>query len=247
MPVTETAHYAQEILTGCGYVLLPDLLTPQEAEKGRSQVLELARHAPFDDRRQRIYGLFDEDPLFVRMALHPQVLSVVREILGESLRLGGFSAHVLHGGAAAMGIHVDYPYWAMQPPFPDRPVLEVQAIWMLEDFNEDNGAPIFAPGSQTLCEAPDIDRFDRTARPLCGEAGSVVLSHGLCWHDTGKNYTTRPRVSVLTNYTAKFIQPLEDLLYGCDRSFFDTADPTLQHLLRYELKSANTPIYPLWE
>lgn len=243
----ETTQYAGEILTGCGYAVVPDVLKPEDCDRGRSRVLELARPVPLDDNRQRVYGLLDKDPLFESMAQHPAVLAVVREILGESLRLGGFSAHVLHGGAPAMGIHVDYPYWAMEPPFPDRPVLEVQAIWMLEDFTEANGAPIFAPGSQTLCDAPDVERFDRTATPLCGEAGSVVLSHGLCWHDTGKNYTTESRVSVLANYTAKFVQPLEDLRYGCDRAFFETVSPVLQHLLRYDLKAENAPVYPLWE
>lgn len=245
--VTEITHLTQEILSGAGYVVVPDVLTPEMAQEMRSQVLELARHCPQEEKRQRVYGLIYQDPQFAALVEHPQVFSLAREILGDSLRLGGFSAHVLHAGASAMGIHVDYPYWAMEPPFPDRPVLEVQAIWMLEDFDEANGAPIFAPGSQTLCDTPDVQRFDRTARSVSGQAGSVVISHGLCWHDTGKNYTTKPRVSLLANYTTKFIQPLEDFRYGCDRHRFDQASPTLKHLLRYDFKPATDPIYPLWD
>lgn len=245
--VTELNQQIQEILSGVGYVVIPDVLSPEMAEEMRSQVLELARDCPREENRQRIYGLMYRDPRFAALVEQPQVFAIAREILGDSLRLGGFSAHILHGGASSMGIHVDYPYWAMEPPFPDRPVLEVQAIWMLEDFDEANGAPIFAPGSQTLCDKPDVKRFDRTARPVSGQAGSVVISHGLCWHDTGKNHTTKSRVSLLTNYTAKFIQPLEDFRYGCDRQALDQASPTLKHLLRYDFKPSTDPIYPLWE
>jgi hypothetical protein len=32
----------------------------------------------------------------------------------------------------------------MTPPYPTQPVMEIQAIWMMEDFTETNGAPLFA-------------------------------------------------------------------------------------------------------
>lgn len=44
------------------------------------------------------------------------------------MTLGGFSAHILDPGAINMGAHVDYPYFAMTPPYPATPVMEVQAI-----------------------------------------------------------------------------------------------------------------------
>lgn len=59
-----------------------------------------------------------------------------------------------------MGVHVDYPYWAMKPPFPTYSILEVQVIWLVEDFTAENGSPVFAPGSQKFGNSPDLEHFD---------------------------------------------------------------------------------------
>ena len=55
----------------------------------------------------------------------------------------------------------------------------------------------------------------------------------------------RPRVSVLGNYTPRFVQPLENLRYGFQGDRFERFSSKLKYLLRYESKSARDPIYPL--
>lgn len=247
----ETASIAREILEGTGYAIVPNVLSAQQAREARSRVLQLAqtdrqagRIRP-DSGRERIYGLIYAGEIFETMIQHPVVLQVVETLLGREAVLGGFSAHILHHRASSMGIHVDYPYWAMEPPFPPYPTLEVQAIWLVEDFTEDNGAPVFAPGTQTLCTAPDPDKFARIAEKVTGSAGSVVLSHGLCWHDTSVNATETPRVSILGNYTPKFVQSLEDLNYRGDRAIVDRATPQLKHLLRHAWKAGDRPMFEL--
>ncbi|NJO20859.1 MAG: phytanoyl-CoA dioxygenase, partial [Spirulinaceae cyanobacterium RM2_2_10] len=158
-----------------------------------------------------------------------------------------FSAHVLHPGAGRMGIHVDYPYWAMPAPFPAQPILEIQAIWLLEDFTPDNGAPYFVPESQKWCCPPEPEKFAAHAEQITGPAGSVLLSHGLAWHDTSENRSRQPRVSLLGNYTPKFVQPLEDNCYGFEPAAAEKFSPRLQQLLRFNRKPSREPVYPLWE
>lgn len=125
------------------------------------------------------------------MVQHPTVLALIEAILGDDITLGGFSAHVLHPEATSMGVHVDYPYWAMKPTFPTYPILEVQVIWLVEDLTAENGSPVFAPGSQKFGNSPDLEHFDQVAQKLTGKAGSAVISHGLCWHDTSFNGTEK--------------------------------------------------------
>lgn len=240
----DVANIVDEILNEKGYVLIPDLLSSAQAAEARSLVLHLediekqSGKVLIDDQRERLYGLVYKGRIFEQMVQHPKVIEVVEAILGSDSILGGFSAHILNPGATNMGIHVDYPYFAMKPPFPAFPVMEIQAIWMVEDFTEENGAPVFCPGSQKLGSPPDLDKFSRSAEKITGKAGSVVLSHGLCWHDTSTNQSSQPRVSVLGNYAPKFIHPIENPLRDMNQEVIDRASPKLRQLLGFEFHSA---------
>jgi ectoine hydroxylase-related dioxygenase (phytanoyl-CoA dioxygenase family) len=233
-----------EIIEGNGYVLIPDVLSPTQAEEARSMVLKLAEKEKLegkvllDDKRERVYGLIYKGEIFELMVQHPIVITVVESILGYDMILGGFSAHILNPGATNMGVHVDYPYWTMKPPFPAYPVMEIQVIWIVEDFTEENGAPVFAPGSQKSCSPPDLAEFSKISQKLTAKAGSVVISHGLCWHDTSVNSSKQPRVSILANYAPKYVRPLEDPLRDMKQEVLDHASPKLRQLLGLEFKSA---------
>jgi ectoine hydroxylase-related dioxygenase (phytanoyl-CoA dioxygenase family) len=232
-----------EIVHGKGYVLLPELFTPEEVSEARSHILRLVTEEPVGrilktDDRSRLYRLLNESVLFEKMVQHPQVIAIAEAILGDDMTLGGFSSHILYPGAASMGVHLDYPYFTMTPPYPSTPVLEIQAIWMMEDFTETNGAPLFAANTQHLCQFPDRTKFAELAQMVTGKAGSVVLSHGLCWHDTSSNRSTQPRISVLGNYNPKFIRPLENAAQHLSPTFLEQASPKLKQLLGFEFQSA---------
>ena len=238
------ANLTDEILTGKGYIILPDLLTPDQAQEARSRVLELAdEERPqgkllISGKKERLYGLIYKGEIFEYMVQHPKIMATIEAILGSDMTLGGFSAHILHPGAVNMGVHVDYPYWAMQPPFPESPPLEIQVIWMVEDFTEENGAPLFAANTQKRCCFPESEEFKENAIKITGKAGSAVISHGLCWHDTSVNSTSNPRVSILGNYNPKIVRPLEDHSRDRKQEVIDRASPKLKQLLGYEFKSA---------
>lgn len=191
--VGDISAWAHEILQGQGYVVLPELISTDQATEARSLVLQYAqaeRQAGTlfsHEQRERLYGVIYKGEVFEQMVQHPTVMAIAEAILGVDMTLSGFSAHILQPGANCMGAHVDYPYFSLPQPYPAAPVLEIQAIWMLEDFTETNGAPMFAPGSQAFCHFPDPAKFQLLAKTVTGKAGSVVLSHGLCWHDTLPN------------------------------------------------------------
>ncbi|MGK7927265.1 MAG: phytanoyl-CoA dioxygenase family protein [Spirulina sp.] len=249
--MTELDRLAREIIEGKGYILLPEVLTREEAKEARSLVLDRAererqqgkilRH----ENRERLYGLIYKGTIFEEMVQHPRVLAIIEKILGTDIVLGGFSAHLLYQDAIRMGCHVDYPYWAMPAPFPTQPILEVQVIWLVEDFTENNGAPLFAADTQKLRTWPDAKKFDKIAKKITGKAGSVLISHGLCWHDTSENLTATPRVSLLGNYTPPFVHPLEENLYDLNLDVIDRATPQLKKLLRHALKAKEQPVFEI--
>jgi len=238
-----TVDLAREIVEGVGYVILPELFDPDKISAARSHLLQLASEEP-DGRilksakRTRLYSLLDELKVFEQMVQHPQVIEIAEAILGCDMTLGGFSAHILYPDATSMGAHVDYPYFTMTPPYPETPIMEIQAIWMMEDFTDTNGAPRFAASTQKLRQFPDSEKFDAIAQKITGKAGSVVLSHGLCWHDTSMNCSDSPRVSVLGNYGPKFIRPLENTAQQLSPDFVSQASPKLRQLLGDEFQAS---------
>jgi ectoine hydroxylase-related dioxygenase (phytanoyl-CoA dioxygenase family) len=246
MNITELTR---EIVQGQGYVLLPDLLSRQEATEARNLILELAQQERQAGKlvvqgvKERLYGLIYKSDILAKLAQDKLILAVIEAILGEDIILGGFSAHILHPGATRMGVHVDYPYWAMSSPFPKEPILEIQVIWMMEDFTADNGAPLFAPNTQNFATKPDFDQFEQTAQKITGTAGTAIISHGLCWHDTSTNSSDRPRVSLLGNYTPQYIHPLENNLFDFQREAMDHFSPRLKRLLRHTLTSKNQSMF----
>ena len=247
--IANVAELAEEIVSGKGYVALPDLLSRKEATAARDSILKLAELEKQSDKlivqgkKERLYGLIYKEEIFAKMVQDELILAIVEAIIGDDPILGGFSAHILHPGAKKMGIHVDYPYWAMSAPFPKNPVLELQVIWMMEDFTANNGSPLFAAGTQNLATTPDKRKFKRIAEKITGTAGTAIISHGLCWHDTSDNKSDRPSVSLLGNYTPQYVHPLENNLFDFDRETIENSTPQLKKLLRHTWMPKNQPIY----
>ena len=158
------------------------------------------------------------------------MLAAAEELLGEDLTLSAFSARVLLPGARPMGVHVDYPYWALPQPYAITPPLMMQVIWMMQDFTIENGATFVAPGSQRRASQPDRERFKTEAIQITGRVGSAILSHGLLWHDTAPNRTDEPRVAVLINYCNKVIRPMQDFT-NIPEAVLSRATPRLRRLL----------------
>lgn len=246
MNITEIT---KEITQGKGYVVLPDLLSRKDATKARDLILQLAEQERqknkliVQGKTERLYGLIYKGDIFASMVQDSLILSVIEAIIGENAVLGGFSAHILHPGSKNMGIHVDYPYWAMPAPFPKYPILEIQVIWMMEDFTANNGAPLFAPGTQNLATQPEQRKFDQTAQKITGTAGTAVISHGLCWHNTSDNKSDRSRISLLGNYTPQYVHPLENNLFDYQSQTIKNASPQLKKLLRNTWMPQASPIY----
>ena len=244
-----TTESTKEITQGKGYVVLPDLLSLKEATEARNLILEIAEQEKKEgklivqDKKERLYGLIYKGDVFAKMVEDKAILSLIESVLGEDIILGGFSAHILHPGSKRMGIHVDYPYWAMPSPFPKYPVLEIQVIWMMEDFTADNGAPLFAAGTQNLATQPKKRKFERIAEKITGTAGTAIISHGLCWHDTSVNKSDRPRVSLLANYTPQYVHPLENNLFDYQPETIQNFSPKMKKLLRHTLMSKKQPMY----
>jgi ectoine hydroxylase-related dioxygenase (phytanoyl-CoA dioxygenase family) len=238
-PMTNVSEIAAELLDGNGFALLPDLISRAAAHEAREVLLggenaTLIPGAPARNERTRqrtIRNLLHRGAIFEQLVQHPTIIAVAEALLGEDMTLSSYAARILEPGAIEMGAHIDYPYWAMRPPFAVRPPLKLQVIWLMQDFTADNGATMVVPKSQLRGAPADAASFARESLKVTGAAGSAIVSHGLLWHDTGQNHTEEPRVSMLINYGAKVIRPMEPDIGAVPPEVLERATPKLRQLL----------------
>jgi hypothetical protein len=240
-----SSEIMNQLIDGPGFVLMPNLIEASEAAQARSRALEIAASPSasafgLNERigQQHIRGLLGHGEIFERLVQHFALVEIAEAMLGDDMTLGAYSARILYPGATEMGVHIDYPYWAMRGPFALRPPLMVQVIWMLQDFTEKNGATLVAPRSQLRCTRPNHEDFAREAIKITGGAGDAIISHGLLWHDTSQNHTSEPRVALLINYGLKVIRPLDSEIAKVAPQVLERATPKLRQLLGLEFANS---------
>lgn len=246
MTVAEPDDIVRELTEGRGYVILERLFDADTVAEARARILECAAANVALGKRvetsiyraeDQVYNLVDKGRVFEDIVQEPTILAVFSRILGTELKLGSFAARIVRRGAESQSVHFDYPYWSlhkdrslpmnMNPSF----FINCQATMMMEDFTAKNGATMVAPGSQVYDRRPTKEEFDRLCVQATGPAGSVMLMTGLLWHRAGDNHTDTPRVGILSQYLAKFVKPMEDVVRGLSPELIERANPTLRALM----------------
>lgn len=206
----ETAKHA--LTEGDGYYVLKSVIDEETAARARQYVLDhLDQGQENKPGDINLTDLLHHDSLFHDLVTQPRLLAVAKSLLGNDAKLAAYSAKVLMPDCGKGRLHVDYPYWAMDPGMPVQPALMMQVIWMMEPFSSTNGGTWIAPGSQKYGSAVDIDRFKAEAVQAEGSAGDALISHGLLWHQTAVNQSDEPRVAVLINFSQLSIRPMREM------------------------------------
>jgi ectoine hydroxylase-related dioxygenase (phytanoyl-CoA dioxygenase family) len=118
-------------------------------------------------------------------------------VFGKPFKLSSFQSRTVNPGEAEQSLHLDYG-WA------DGAARLVGFIWMVDDFQSDNGATRFVTGSQGIAECPTGAQDLAT-----GPAGSLVVYDGATWHGFSANRSAAPRRSL---QGAFILRPLTQLL-----------------------------------
>lgn len=247
----------QELLTGKGYIIIPQLFSAEEIREAREIILFHSNQTDStvthfqgknDDKiklQRRVWNLLNKGDIFVKMVQHPLLMQIGGAFLGDEFCLGSIAANRILPGGPGQEAHVDYPYWDLykrssfptnlNPSFP----LNMQITIMLDDFTEESGATAVLPNSQLKCEYPTEETFNKGAERMIGKAGDVAAFFGLTWHCASDNKSQNERSAILIQYLPKFIKPMEDQKRGVKSEVQDEASKELKQLLGY-----NYP-YPL--
>lgn len=208
--------------------------TPWPVEPG--EVNKCFLHLPtlFDqDRSQRIWNLLTKGSGFAELVEHPEVLGLVREVLGDDCLLSDMSATSIGADTAGGAWHVDVPLGQLPEPLPDFP-LTTQNAWLLDDFTPDNGATRVVPGSHLSRKKPRWSEGELPGETtLCAPAGSVAIWLSNTWHRSGPNTTDSPRRAILCYYCRSWVQPFCDYTLGITGDDAAGLSPTVRYLMGF--------------
>ncbi len=164
------------------------------------------RGYPFDvdTLNQRVFHLFNLDPIFVDLIQRPLALRYVEQTLGPAFLISNFSANITAPGSARMPLHADQGY--VLPPWPNQP-LACNVGWLLDDFTEENGGTCYVPGSHLRGHGPDADSAAASVA-ITAPAGSLMIMDGRLWHQTGTNRSHDcHRAALFGYYVRRWLRP----------------------------------------
>jgi ectoine hydroxylase-related dioxygenase (phytanoyl-CoA dioxygenase family) len=218
-----------------GFVVVPDLLGPEQLAGIRRVIAELVAAAAEVDTHTAVYDLepghtraqpqvrrikqpHKVHPAFDAVVRSAPVMAVLTELLGADLRLHGSK---LNMKAAHYGSPVEWHQdWAFYPHTND----DILAIGvMLDDMELDNGPLMVVPGSHKgpiwnhhgedgrfcgLIDPADIEAEIASAVALTGRAGTMSFHHVRALHGSALNTSSRSRNLLLYEVAAADAWPL---------------------------------------
>lgn len=221
-----------------GWAMLPDVLGPDEVARARSDLLAAAteseaRGVPTrmdyldpGGRNVRVYDLVEYSPVFADLLVHPRVVPYVSHFLDGDVAVSNFSANIALPGSQSMNAHNDQST-VMPEPWPTR--FTMNAIWCLDDSDEENGATRYLPGShrfESFAEVPDDPKVGML--PFEAAAGSVILMDGRLWHTSGANTTPdRERALLFAFYARSFLRHQNNWAQSLSEETRSRLDPQL--------------------
>lgn len=243
-----TVAEAVEVLNEQGVLVIEDALAPaplQGLDDALSPWFEASSHGAgrfFGRQTRRFGGLLAKAPVSAELAMQPLVLGVMEAVLKgpdpaapvcDAIELNLTQAIGIEPGEGAQFLHRDDELWPFQRSFE----VMANAMWMLDDFTEENGATRLAPGSH---------RWPRDREPVPGEAlsaaapkGSVALWLGSTLHAGGANRSNAIRRGVVMSYKLGWLTGGERLLLSTPPEVARQLPERVQRLLGYQLHRPN--------
>jgi fumagillin biosynthesis dioxygenase len=200
-----------------GYCVLPSVIDRAAAAAARDASVGAAEQAAaggypitWEDldpkgRNIRIPDLLGYDPVFTQLVMHERVTSYVAALLGGDWVVSNFSGNIALPGSGSMNAHSDQST-VMPEPWLEQNCLN--AIWCLDDVDEQNGATRYLPGSHKFTRFSEVPVNPKAGmRPFEASAGSVIIMHGRMWHTSGENISTdRERCLLFALYASGYLR-----------------------------------------
>ena len=149
----------------------------------------------------RVTDFVNRGAAFDAVYAYPPLLAACCLILGGPFKLSGTRTRTLEPGAPIEALHVDVEAGADGWPI-------VGFIMMVDEFDIENGATRFVPGSHLKLRDPSeamsnlLDAHQSEVL-ACGPAGSIIIFNGSVWHSHTANRSARRRRSLQGHFVLR--------------------------------------------
>jgi ectoine hydroxylase-related dioxygenase (phytanoyl-CoA dioxygenase family) len=184
----------------------------------------------------RTGALVARSPACRELVMHPAILAACDVFLKRAC-----DRYLLHltqvirirPGQPRQPLHRDRLAWGGFLPASIEP--QLNTIWAMTDFTEENGATQVVPGSPAWLDGrraqPDEIGYAEMS------AGSVLVYSGSVIHGGGENRSDGDRSGINLTYCLGWLRQEENQYLSCPPAIARTLDPKLQALLGYAMGS----------
>ena len=220
-----------------GYVILPDLISPDTIEAIRSEsapFLEFEGRNEFEGHKtRRIYSVIEKTLACNPLVEHPLVLALVDRLLMPNYLLSQLQVIDVLPGEVRQPLHHDDGFYPLARP---RKPIGAALIWALDDFTAENGATLVYPKSHLWGDVASNDIDVTRMVPAVMPAGSAVFFVGTLWHCAGPNHTGQARLAATTQYCEPWARQQENYSLAISRDRARECSDRIQSLLGYSMQ-----------
>ena len=183
----------------------------------------------------RTGALVARSPASRELVMHPAILAACDAYLLRSC--DRYQLHLtqvtrIRPGQGRQVLHRDKLAWGgfLQGIEP-----QLNTIWAMTDFTEENGATQVVPGSPSWPEGRRAEPHEIGYAEM--KAGSVLVYSGSVIHAGGENRTGADRIGINITYCLGWLRQEENQYLSCPPEIARTLDKKLQALLGYAMGS----------
>jgi ectoine hydroxylase-related dioxygenase (phytanoyl-CoA dioxygenase family) len=218
-------------------VLAPDVLS--ETRDRMYAVQAAIREDIGEDRLQqagelgvlRVMPAYDE--FFLRFVELDPLLAIVDATVSDTAILhlqNGFilpPTPVANNGEAPFQqrFHRDFPRHL------EGYLASINTLIAVDEFTEENGGTIVAPGTHQRAEQPPDVLLQAAARPVECPAGAAIVFDSTLWHAAGRNASDRDRLGINLQFTRSFFKQQIDYVRALGDEVVERQRPRTQQLL----------------
>jgi len=186
-----------------GYTLIPSGIKSDEIKLAKLkidlinevQVGEIGKDALVTiNDVDNVRCLVSYDDLFLKISSNNALISFARRILGENIVLlmqnGIINKPKNNNSQSRWHRDLNYQHFVCSQP------LAINALLMLDDFTEENGATLAVPATHKLAPFPGDLFCEKFKKTITGKAGDFLILNAMLFHAAGINVSSKPRYAV---------------------------------------------------
>jgi ectoine hydroxylase-related dioxygenase (phytanoyl-CoA dioxygenase family) len=182
-------------------------------------------------RTLRISSVLGYAPTTAQMIGHPLVLAVADEILKPhcmAYRIGSTTGIEILPGEDHQVLHQDDSIYPLRIPGVE---FQIDVMWALNDFTEENGGTRVVLGSHAV-STHDDETLGEPVQAVMPK-GSVLFYMGSLWHGSGANRSNAPRMGLINTYALGWLRQEVNQYLAVPPEIAIRYDKTIRRLLGY--------------